>query len=48
MQCEDFNGDDILVDFERTATNAMQHPNQNIEIKSCFYDLPSNVWERIR
>ena len=55
MKCEDFNGicwlgndrDDILVDFERTATNAMQHLNQNIEIKSCFYNLSSNVWERI-
>ena len=55
MQCEDFNSicrlgnnpDDILVHFEKTASNAMQHPNQNIEIKSCFYNLSSNVWERI-
>ena len=39
---------DILVDFERGATNAIWNANQDIEVKGCFYHLCSNVWKRIQ
>ena len=33
---------DVLVDFERSAINAFQ--NRNIEVQGCFYHLSANVW----
>lgn len=43
---QDNNPNDILVDFERAAVNAMHDLNQHREIKVCFYHLSSNVWKR--
>ena len=40
--------DDILVDFERSAINALHNLNQQLEIKFCFYHLCSNVWKHIQ
>ena len=34
---------DVLVDFERSAINAFQ--NRNIEVQSCFYHLSANIWK---
>ena len=45
---ENNNLQDILVDFERAATNAIEHLNPNVEIKGCCYHLSSNVWKRIQ
>lgn len=42
------NLQDILVDFEKAAINAIQHFNDNITIKGCFYHLSKNVWKRIQ
>lgn len=40
--------DDMLVDFERSAINALHNVNQQLEIKGCFYHLCSNVWKHIQ
>ena len=34
---------DVLVHFERSAINAFQ--NQNIEVQGCFYHLSANIWK---
>ena len=34
---------DVLVDFERSAINAFQ--NRNIEVQGCFYHLSANIWK---
>ena len=34
---------DLLVDFERSAINAFQ--NRNIEVQGCFYHLSANIWK---
>ena len=34
---------DVLVDFERSAINAFQ--NRNIEVQGFFYHLSANIWK---
>ena len=34
---------DVLVDFDRSAINAFQ--NLNIEVQGCFYRLSANIWK---
>lgn len=42
------NLQDILIDFEKAAMNAIGHLNNNVEIKGCFYHLSKNVWKKIQ
>ena len=37
---------DVLVDFERCAINALQ--NREIEAKGCFFHLCSNIWKHVQ
>ena len=37
---------DVLVDFERSAINALQ--NREIEVKGCFFHLCSNIWKHVQ
>ena len=34
---------DVLVNFERSAINAFQ--NRNIEVQGCFYHPSANIWK---
>ena len=40
--------DDVLIDFERSAINALLNQNPNLEAKGCFYHLCSSVWKHIQ
>jgi hypothetical protein len=42
------NLQDVLLDFEKAAINAIRHVNGGITIKGCFFHLSSNVWKHIR
>ena len=37
---------DLLVDFERSAINALQ--NREIEVKDCFFLRCSNIWKHVQ
>ena len=39
---------DILVDFERTAINALSNLQPQLEIKGCFYQFCANIWRNIQ
>jgi hypothetical protein len=39
---------DILVDFEKSAINAIHNVNPNIETKGCFYHLSANILKHIK
>ena len=40
--------EDLLLDFEKSAMNAINNIGPQIERKGCFYHLCSNVWKHIQ
>ena len=36
---------DILVDFERSAINALRYIRPHMHVKGCFYHLSCNIWK---
>jgi transposase-like protein len=39
--------DDVMIDYERAAMNAIQTTFPNADVKGCFFHLAQNVYRKV-